>query len=106
MCLFSNKVNAFLKQEIPLKTIYDEVAKDIFDMSNMIIFKEIEKKKRRDVYTLLCLPSAELSKAFDVRKPMIFQNICGDASRVQDGWNLAKTRVRTKQIPCAQMLHI
>ena len=32
---------------------------------------------------------------------MLFQNICSDASRVQDSWNLAKTRVRTKKKnPC------
>ena len=37
---------------------------------------------------------------------MLFQNICS-ASRVQNCWNLAKTRVRTKKnMPCAQMLHI
>ena len=28
-----------------LKKIYDEVTEDIFDMSNVQIFKEIEKKK-------------------------------------------------------------
>ena len=28
---------------------------------------------------------------------MLFQNICRDVSRVQDCWNLAKTRVRTKR---------
>ena len=33
-------------------------------MSNVRIFEEIEKKKMGDVYTLLCLRSAELSKAF------------------------------------------
>ena len=33
-------------------------------MSNVRTFKEIEKKKNGDVYTLLCLRSAELSKAF------------------------------------------
>ena len=43
------------------------MTKDIFDMSNVRIFKEIEKKKMRDVYTLLCLRLAELSKAFDLR---------------------------------------
>ena len=32
-------------------------------MSNVRIFKEIDKKKMGDVYTLLCLQSAELSKA-------------------------------------------
>ena len=37
----------------------------IFDMSNLRIFnKEIKKKKMGYVYTLLCLLSAELSKAF------------------------------------------
>ena len=35
-----------------------------------------------DVYTLLSLWSAELSKAF--KESMIFQNICSDAFRVQD----------------------
>ena len=49
-----------------------------------------------DVYTLLCLRSAELSKASGL-KPTLFQNICSDASRVQDCWNLAKTRVGTKK---------
>ena len=29
---------------------------------------------------------------------MLFQNICSDASRVQDCWNLAKTRVRTNAL--------
>ena len=54
-------------QEISLKKTYDEVTKDIFDMSNVRNFKEIEKKKMRDVYTLLCLSSVELSKAFGLR---------------------------------------
>ena len=45
--------------------MYDEVTEDIFDMSNVRIFNiEIEKEKIGDVYTLLCLRSAELSKAF------------------------------------------
>ena len=39
----------------------------IFDMSNVGILKEIEKKKMGDVYTLLCLRSAGLSKAFGLR---------------------------------------
>ena len=58
-----------------------------------------------DVYTLLCLLSAELSKAFGLtwlKASMLFQNICSDASRVQDCWNPMKTR----DMPCAQMLHI
>ena len=33
------------KQEISLKKIYDEMTEDIFDMSSVRIFKEIEKKK-------------------------------------------------------------
>ena len=36
-------------------------------MSNVRIFKETENKKMGDVYTLLCLLSAELSKAFGLR---------------------------------------
>ena len=32
-------------QAISLKNIYDEVTEDIFDMSSMRIFSEIEKKK-------------------------------------------------------------
>ena len=72
------------------KKIYDEVTEDIFDMSNMRIFKEIEKKMG-DAYTWLCLWSAELNKAFGLMNLMLFQNICSDASRVQICWNLAKT---------------
>ena len=43
------------------KKIHDEVTEDIFDMSNVRIFKEIEKKNLGDVYTLLGLRSAKLS---------------------------------------------
>ena len=43
------------------------MTEDIFDMSKVRILKEIEKKKKWDVYTLLCLRSAELSKAFALR---------------------------------------
>ena len=68
------------------------MTEDIFDMSNVRNLKEIEKKKLGDVYTLLCLLSAVWLK-----EPMLFQNICRDASRVQDCWNLAKTRMRTKK---------
>ena len=46
------------------KKIYKEVTEFIFDMNNVRIFKEIEKKKMGDVYTLLYLWSAELSKTF------------------------------------------
>ena len=45
-------------QEISLKKIYEEVTQDIYDMSNVRIFKEIEKKQRkRDVYTLIVMSS-------------------------------------------------
>ena len=40
---------------------------DVFDMSIVRIFKEIEKKKMGDVYILLCLRSAELSKVLSLR---------------------------------------
>ena len=44
-----------------------------------------------DVYTLLCRRSVmRLAKG-----TYAIPNICSDASRVQGGWNLAKTRVRT-----------
>ena len=56
ICYFNNI------QEISLKKIYDEVTEDLFDMSHVRILKEIG-----DVYILLCLRSAELSKAFDLR---------------------------------------
>ena len=78
-----------------IKEIYDEVTEDIFDMSNVRIFKEVEKKKMRDVYTLLFLRPADLTKSFGLA---LFQNICSDAAKVQDCWNLAKTRVKTKKI--------
>ena len=43
-------------------------------MSNVRIFdKEIEKKKMGDVDTLLCLRSAELSKAFGLRNLCYFK---------------------------------
>ena len=88
------------------KKIYDEVREDIFDMSNVRIFKEIEKKKW-GVF-ILCYVFGQLSSVKRLTKEsMLFQNMCSDASMVQDCWNLAKTRVRTKQkTPCAQMLHI
>ena len=54
-------------QIIPFKKIYDEVPEDIFDMSNVRLFKEIEKKKIGDAYTLLCLRSVELSKTSGLR---------------------------------------
>ena len=44
-----------------LKKIYDRVTEDIFDMSNVRIVKEMEKKKMVDVYKyiLLCIRSAK-----------------------------------------------
>ena len=60
------------QQEISLKKISIEVTEDIFDMSNVRIFKEIEKKKIREVYTLLYLWSAELSKAFGLRNLHVY----------------------------------
>ena len=50
-----------------LKKIYDELTEGIFDMSNVRIFKEVENMEMRDAYTLLCLRSAEFSKAFGLR---------------------------------------
>ena len=46
--------------------IYDEVTEDIFDMSNVRIFNEIEKKKNGGCL-YFCLRSAKLSK-----EPMVF----------------------------------
>ena len=43
------------------------MTEDIFDMSYVRMFKENEKKKWGDVYTLSCLRSAEPSKAFGLR---------------------------------------
>ena len=43
------------------------MTEDVFEMSNVRIFKEIEKEKMGDVYTLLWLRSAELIKAFGLR---------------------------------------
>ena len=39
---------------------------DTFDVSNVRIFKEIEKKKIGDVYTLLCHRSSELCKVLGI----------------------------------------
>ena len=78
------------------KTKY-EVTEDIFDMSNVRIFnKEIEKKKWG--MFIICYVFGQLSSVKSwLKEPMLFQTISGDASRVQDSWNLAKTRVRTKK---------
>ena len=48
---------------------------------------------------ILCYVFGQLSlvKRLAYKEPMLFQNICSDASRVQEPWNLAKTRVRTNK---------
>ena len=43
------------------------MTEDIFDMSDVRRFKESQKKIMRDVYTLLCLRSADPSKEFGLR---------------------------------------
>ena len=82
--------------------MYDEVTEDILDMSNVDFFKEIEKKKTRDVYTLLCLQSAELSKALGLRN-LCYSNIY---VVILLGYRIAGISRNSKKIPCAQMLHI
>ena len=42
-----------LNKKYLLKKIYDEVNEDIFDIRNVRIFREFEKKKMGDVYSLL-----------------------------------------------------
>ena len=80
--------------------------KIIFDMSNVRIFKEIEKKNMEDVYTLLCLQSAELSKAFGL-KDLSYSKI---SIVLLLGHRIAgisrKLESNEKELPCAQMLHI
>ena len=61
-------------QIISFKKIYDEVTEDIFDMSNVRLFKEIEKIKIGDAYILLCLQLVELSKTFGLRN-LCYSNI-------------------------------
>ena len=74
------------------------MTEDIFDMSNDRILKEMEKKRIGNVYTLLCLRSAELSKAFALR------NVCYSKISVMMLLG-AKTGVRTnKNMPCVQMI--
>ena len=84
---------------------------NLFDMSNVRIFnKEIEKKKWG--MFILCYVFGQLSlvvtyKSVRLEELILFQNICSDASRVQDCWDTAKTQVRKKKnMPCAQLLHI
>ena len=85
--------------------MHDEVTEDIFEMSNVRIFKEIEEKKMGDVYTLLCIRSAELSKAFRLR------NLCYSKISVVMllGYRIAGIRRKLEpeqKIPCAQTLNI
>ena len=77
-------------------------------MSKVRIFnKEIEKKKMGDVYTLLRLRSAKLSKAFGLRSlcyslmsvvMLLGYMIAGISRKLESE--------RKKNMPCAQMLHI
>ena len=77
---------------------------NLFDMSNVRIFnKEIEKQKWG--MFILCYVFGQLSLVVTynlsvwLKELILFQNICSDASRVQDCWNLAKTLVRTSGVP-------
>ena len=82
------------------------MTENIFDiMNNMRIFKEIEKKKKMgDVYTMLCLRSAELSKVFGLR------HLCYSKIYVLLllGYKIAgiSQKLDKNSMPCAQMLHI
>ena len=42
------------------------MTEDVFDMSNVGIFEETEKEKMGDVYTLLCLRSAEQTDSLNI----------------------------------------
>ena len=85
---------------------YGEVTEDIFAMSYMRIFEETEKKKMGDVYTLLCLAPAELSKAFGLI------NLCYSKISVVMlvGFTIAlisrKFESEQKKMSCPKMLHI
>ena len=76
------------------------MTEDIFGMSNVFFFKEIEKKKMGDVYTLLCLRSAEISNAFELRTLCYSRISVVMFFMVQECWNLSKARVRTKRKKC------
>ena len=74
-------------------------------MTNVRYFEEFEKEKLGDVYTLLCLRSGELSKAFGLR------NLCYSKTPVVMllGYRIvgiSRKIESTKKMPCAQMLHI
>ena len=67
------------------------------------MFQEIEKKKMGDVYTWLCLWSAELSKVFGLRtlcysKMLLGYMIAGISRKLEPE--------PKKNMPCARMLHI
>ena len=49
--IFVHNYNRITK--ISLKKIYDEVTEDIFDMSNVRLFKEIEKKNEGCFYFVM-----------------------------------------------------
>ena len=93
-----------------LKKTYHEVAEGIFDMSNVRIFKEIEKQKWG--MFILCYVSGQLSsvKRFSQGTSILLQNICSDLSMVQDGAGLLESRENSSQMKqymrCVQMLHI
>ena len=56
---FIVQTNNFSKKYL-LKKIYDEVIEDIFGMSNVRIFKEIEKNKKWGMF-ILCYGFGQLS---------------------------------------------
>ena len=78
------------------------MTEDIFDMSNVRNFKEIEKKNMGDVSTLLCLWSAELSIAFGLRNP--FYSKISVVMLI--GYRIAENSSQNKNMLCTQMLHI
>ena len=57
------------------------MTEDIFDMGNLRIFKEIEKKNWGKF--ILCYVFGQMGSVKRLALgPMLFQNICSDASRV------------------------
>ena len=89
--------------KMSLKKTYDEVAEDIYALSNVRIFIGTEKKKNEYVYTLLCLRSADFSKALGLR------NLCHSKISVVMllGRVLLESRENSSQnekknMPCAQ----
>ena len=80
------------------------MTEDIFDMSNVKNFKEIEKKKMGDVYTLLRLRSAELRKAFGL-KNLCYSKISEVMLQVYRIAGISQNLESKQKMPCAQMLH-